>query len=112
MCMHSYTIPKKITLNIWSDFMKIEVLVTTMHQRDYTKYYDMNLKTDAVIANQADRNETLETVIDGNHVKLVTTDMRGLSKNRNIALENSVDEDTVVIMKSDDSPFDIIDELQ
>ena len=29
-----------------------------------------------------------------------------------IALENSVDEDTVVIMKSDDSPFDIIDELQ
>lgn len=85
--------------------MKIEVLVTTMHQRDYTKYYDMNLKTDAVIANQADRNETLETVIDGNHVKLVTTDMRGLSKNRNIALENSVKDTDVIIFSDDDLCF-------
>ncbi len=29
-----------------------------------------------------------------------------------IALENSVNEDTVIIMKSEDSPFDIVDELQ
>ena len=35
--------------------IKIEVLVTTMHQSDITKYHEMNLQTDAVIANQADR---------------------------------------------------------
>ena len=35
--------------------MKLEVLVTTMHQKDISKYISMNLQTDAVIANQADR---------------------------------------------------------
>ena len=36
--------------------MKIEVLVTTMHQKDFSKYKEMNLQTDAVIANQAEHN--------------------------------------------------------
>ena len=35
-----------------------------------------------------------------------------LKNKKLIALENSVNEDTVIIMKSEDSPFDIVDELQ
>ena len=65
---------------------KLTVLVTTMHQTDAALYKRMNLQTDAVIANQASDNWERTEQIDGNMVKVVTTDTRGLSKNRNIAL--------------------------
>lgn len=80
---------------------KLEVLVTTMHQTDFSKYYDMNLSTNAVIANQADCNCEETKIIGGHTVKLVTTDTRGTSKNRNIALAN-IDEDTDYILFADD----------
>lgn len=80
--------------------MKLEVLVTTMHQKDFSKYSEMNLQTDAVIANQADFNEWEETEINGKRVKFVTTNTRGLSKNRNIAISNINNAD--LIMFSDD----------
>jgi len=81
---------------------KIEVLVTTMHQRDFSKYTEMNLQTDAVLANQADDNFTEEKIINDSKVKLVTTDTRGLSKNRNIAIENISDDAEFVLFLDDD----------
>lgn len=81
--------------------MKIEVLVTTMYQKDFSKYSEMNLKTNAVIAHQSDFIGFEETEIDGKKVKLITTDTRGLSKNRNIAIEN-IGEDTDIIVFADD----------
>lgn len=81
--------------------MKLEVLVTTMHQTDFSKHYDMNLSTNAVIANQADCNCEETKIIGGHTVKFITTDTRGLSKNRNIALAN-IDEDTDYILFADD----------
>ena len=68
---------------------KVQVLVTTMHQTDISKYTQMNLQTDAVIANQADRNEILCQKSGGSSVQLVTTSTRGTSRNRNIALAHS-----------------------
>lgn len=81
--------------------MKIEVLVTTMHQKDFSKYSEMNLQTDAVIANQTNENGFLEEEINCKKVRLVSTDTRGLSKNRNIAIEN-IDNDTDIIVFADD----------
>ena len=66
--------------------MKLVVLVTTMHQNSFEIYSKMNLQTDAVIANQADENSYKETTIEGHSVRFITTDSRGLSRNRNIAL--------------------------
>ena len=80
---------------------KLQVLVTTMYATDFSKYYEMNLKTDSVIANQADENSTLNKTINGNSVKLVTTSTRGTSKNRNIALLN-INPNAQYIMFSDD----------
>ena len=68
--------------------MKLEVLVTTMHQTDFSKYYDMILSTNAVIANQADCNCEETKIIGGHTVKLITTHTRGLSLNRNTAISN------------------------
>lgn len=83
--------------------MKIEVLVTTMHQTDISKYTEMNLQTDAVIANQADRCDFEETEINGNNVRFVTTDTTGASLNRNIALTYSKGD--ILIFSDDDQVF-------
>ena len=61
---------------------ELQVLVATMHQKDLSIVEKMNIRCDAVIANQADRNEFL--IDDG--VKMITTNTRGVGLNRNIAL--------------------------
>ena len=83
--------------------MKIEVLVTTMHQSDISKYTEMNLQTDVVLANQADRCDFEETEINGNNVRFVTTDTTGASLNRNIALTYSKGD--ILIFSDDDQVF-------
>lgn len=60
----------------------LQVLVATMHQKDQSLVEKMNIRCDAVIANQANRNEILVT----DNVKMITTDTRGVGLNRNIAL--------------------------
>ncbi len=85
--------------------MKITILVTTMHQIDLSKYKSMNLQTDAVIANQADRNDYCEEEINGHQVKMITTDTRGLSRNRNIALAHSSQKTDLLLFSDDDLVF-------
>ncbi len=84
---------------------KLQVLVTTMHETGFDKFYEMNLSTDAVIANQADENSVEEKEIGISKVRLVTTDMRGTSKNRNIAIENISDEAEYIMFADDDLIF-------
>ena len=84
---------------------RLEVLVTTMYQNDYSKYIEMNLQTDAVLANQADDNFTEQKTVNNCRVKLVTTNTRGLSKNRNIAIENISNDVEVVMFADDDLVF-------
>lgn len=85
--------------------MKLEVLVTTMHQTDLSKYKSMNLQTDAIIANQADCNEYSESEINGCLVKMITTDTRGTSRNRNIALAHSSQAADLLLFSDDDLVF-------
>lgn len=84
---------------------KLTVLVTTMHQTDLEIYKRMNLQTDAVIANQASDNWERTEQIDGNMVKMVTTDTRGLSKNRNIALAHTDASAKYLLFSDDDLRF-------
>lgn len=86
--------------------MKLCILVTTMHQKEFSKFYEMNLKCDAVIANQCDKNEIHEEVINGCRVKLVSTDSRGISKNRNDALEHCFGDCDYVMFSDDDLVYD------
>lgn len=66
--------------------MKIEVLVATMNQKDLGIYRRMNLRTDAVFANQADMYSYEEFVDNNRTIKMITTAERGVGKNRNNAL--------------------------
>ena len=84
---------------------KLQVLVTTMHASDTAKYREMNLQTDAVIANQADFDGYEEVVENGCRVQLVSTRTRGLSRNRNIALAHANREAEYLMFSDDDLVF-------
>lgn len=79
--------------------MKVEVLCTTMYQKDLSKFKEMNIQTDVVFANQDDRHEYREEIIKGCSVKMITTPYRGVGKNRNAALLHSNGD---ILMFSDD----------
>ena len=71
----------------------VEVLVACMHQNDDSLYREMNLQTDAILANQCDTcNFEVFNEADGNVVKLISTADRGVGKNRNKALLNATGE--------------------
>lgn len=63
-----------------------EILCTTMHQTDFSKVKEMNIHSDVVFANQADRTEFTTQEFNGHRAKMITTATRGVGKNRNIAL--------------------------
>lgn len=84
---------------------EVEVLVTTMNQSDFSKYTQMNLQTDAVIANQTVENKYVETAINGKFVRLVSTDSNGVSRNRNIAISHSSQKAEFILFADDDLVF-------
>jgi len=68
----------------------VQVLVACMHQKDDSLYNEMNLQTDAILANQCDEYSYRVYIEDnGSKVQLVSTFDRGVGKNRNKALMNS-----------------------
>ena len=69
--------------------LTLEILCATMHQSDFSKIKQMNVKTDVVFATQCDRTAHDEMTFDGHRAKMISTETRGVGKNRNIALEHA-----------------------
>ena len=63
-----------------------EILCTTMHQNDFSKIQEMNIRSDVVFANQCDHTSYEELNFDGHIAKMISTATKGVSKNRNIAI--------------------------
>ena len=63
-----------------------EILCVTMAQTDFSKIREMNIHSDIVFANQADRTAFAECTFAGNRARMITTDTRGVGINRNLAL--------------------------
>ena len=74
----------------------LEVLVSTMYQKDDSLYQKMNISCDALIINQCDSN----SIIDNENFKIINTTERGLSKSRNMAIKES-NKDICVIADDD-----------
>lgn len=68
---------------------KIQVLIATMHQEDYSLLDKMNIVTDAVVINQCDKENRKEFIFKGNKILWIDSKNRGLSNSRNLAIENS-----------------------
>ena len=63
-----------------------EILCATMHQNDFSKINEMNIKSNVVFANQCDHTSYEEMEFDGHTAKMISTETRGVGKNRNLAL--------------------------
>lgn len=63
----------------------IEVLLSTMNQEDWSFLSKMNIQTDAVIVNQADKQDYIDSTYNGNRIVFISSLDRGLSKSRNLA---------------------------
>ena len=62
------------------------MLVAAMGQTDFSKLEQMNIHSDVIFANQADRTEKQVLEFEGHTATMITTDTRGVGKKRNIAL--------------------------
>lgn len=83
--------------------MKLETLVVTVKKDGVQLFKNMNIQTDAVVANQGNEN-TCENYHEGNHkLKAVTSNTRGVGINRNIAFLASTAE--IILFTDDDFTF-------
>ncbi len=83
--------------------MNIEVLVSTMHQKNTDLINKMNLKTDAIIINQTDNSDFKELSINNDKVRIFSFNERGVGLSRNSALMRS-DAD-ICVLADDDMVF-------
>ena len=87
---------------------KLQVLVAAMGQKDLSLAEKMNIRCAAIIANQADREETVR---EGS-VTMITTATRGVGRNRNIALAAAAGEYLLFadddVVYNDDMPRQVI----
>jgi len=78
----------------------VQVLCTTMHQKDFSLINKMNIHSDVVFANQSDETGYSEMEFDGNKAKMITTATRGVGVNRNLALMYA-DKDILLLADDD-----------
>lgn len=82
---------------------RVQVLMAAMNQRDFSLIDKLNIRCDAVIANQADADAVWEMNTADQKVKMVTTKTRGVGKNRNIAIQNATGE--ILLFADDDLTY-------
>lgn len=82
---------------------RLEVLVATMHQTDFSKIVEMNIDSDAFFANQSEVYAYDETYMNGHQMRMLTTPERGVGKNRNKALLYA--EGDILLFSDDDMVY-------
>ena len=65
---------------------RFEIACVTMHQKDFSKIQEMNIHSDVIFANQCDHTAYEEIVFGGHTARMISTEMRGVGNNRNLAL--------------------------
>lgn len=66
--------------------MKLQLLVSTMNQIDYSLLEKMNINSDAVVINQYNETKTKEFKYKGHQIKWMSFSERGVGLSRNMAL--------------------------
>lgn len=80
------------------------ILLSCMYEKDYEIIRRSNIYSDCVIINQCNENSKKRITIDNNKVCLwVNTPERGLSKSRNLAIDNSSSD--ICLIADDDEIF-------
>lgn len=72
--------------------MNLQVLVSTMNQKDHKLIEKMNLQSDAIIINQCNVNKFEQIDFNGNRIDFISLNERGIGLSRNNALMRSTAE--------------------
>lgn len=80
--------------------MNLQVLVATMHQKNHSLVEKMNINSDAIIANQCDRNEIEHFTYKEYDIKFLSFAERGVGLNRNNALMRATSD--ICLLADDD----------
>lgn len=83
--------------------MKVTVLVSTMHQKDYSIVERMNIQSDAIIINQCEKNNIVELQKSEYNIKILSLKERGVGLSRNTALMRATSD--FVVFADDDETF-------
>lgn len=69
--------------------MKLEVLLSAMHLKSFEYIDTLNIKTDCIVVNQCNTNKIADIEDNNRFIKYISTNERGLSKSRNMAIKNA-----------------------
>ena len=83
--------------------MSIQVLVATMGQKDHSLLDRMNIQSDAIIANQCERNEIEDFSYKGYKIRYLSFSEKGVGLNRNNALMRATAD--ICVLADDDLVF-------
>ena len=83
--------------------MTIDVLISCMHQKDWSIVERSKLQGGAVIVNQCDKDSMEEHIVAGQPVRMYSTTQRGLSRSRNMAIELSTAD--ICLISDDDEIY-------
>ena len=84
--------------------MRIQVLIASMHQSDFSLLEKMNIQSDAIVANQCDRNEINVFMWNNHSIKYLNFNERGVGLNRNNALMRA--DGDICLFADDDMVYD------
>lgn len=82
---------------------KVQLMISTMHQTDYSLLERMNVQTDAIVVNQCNRNEIEEFEFRGNHIKWISLAEKGVGLSRNTALMRATGD--ILVFADDDVTY-------
>lgn len=83
--------------------MKLEILLSCMHQKDLSLVQKSHISGDVLLINQTDEETFFETEKDGQHIRMISTKERGLSRSRNMAIRNA--QASICLLSDDDEQF-------
>lgn len=69
--------------------MKLDVLLSAMHLKNYQYIHTLNITGDCIVINQCDNNKREEVQNGSQRILYIETTERGLSKSRNMAKANA-----------------------
>ncbi len=81
----------------------IQVIVATMNQEDFSKVNEMNISTDVVFANQANKTSFLQQSFNDFSAKMISTQTKGVGTNRNIGLQYASGD--ILLLADDDMVY-------
>lgn len=88
--------------------MKVEVLISCMHQKDTSIIYKSNIQSNVVVINQCNENSEISEFFKNKknescQILMINTKERGLSNSRNLAIKNATGD--ICIICDDDEKF-------